>query len=108
MTLPFLIELKNKNNNLINQLTDNINSYNEIINLIDENDENNNFKKISLNYQKSIKDQTSEIKYLFFFQNTIISKIQTLCDHTFEYDLIDITPDTSKPIFYCTKCEYIK
>jgi len=30
------------------------------------------------------------------------------CKHTFVYDLIDISPDYSKTICYCSKCEYTK
>ncbi len=30
------------------------------------------------------------------------------CEHTFVEDMIDITPDKSQSITYCTKCEYTK
>ena len=30
------------------------------------------------------------------------------CEHNFVDDLIDITPDTSKHVTYCTVCEYTK
>jgi len=30
--------------------------------------------------------------------------IKTHCKHTIVYDLIDLTPDTSKTIRYCIKC----
>ena len=35
----------------------------------------------------------------------INSQIQNNCDHTWETDLIDIDPDRSQTIKYCTKCE---
>ena len=35
-------------------------------------------------------------------------KINDLCKHTFEDDLIDITPDESKHISYCTVCGFTK
>ncbi len=105
----FLIELKNKNNELIYKITENINMYNEIIDLINEtNDTNININQILLNYQNGVKDQTNELNYLNIIQDNIIKKIQSFCEHTFEYDLIDITSDTSKTIFYCTKCEFTK
>ena len=111
----FLIELKNKNNELIYKITENINMYKEIIDFINETTETNNINinnininYILLNYQNGVKDQTNELNYLNFIQDIIIKKIQSLCHHTFEYDLIDITPDTSKTIFYCTKCEFTK
>lgn len=31
----------------------------------------------------------------------------TVCEHKFVRDLIDITPDKSKEIIYCIFCEYI-
>jgi hypothetical protein len=34
--------------------------------------------------------------------------ISSNCDHTFVEDMIDITPDKSQIITYCTKCEYTK
>jgi helix-turn-helix protein len=30
------------------------------------------------------------------------------CEHSFVEDMIDITPDKSQIITYCTKCEYTK
>lgn len=105
----FLIELKNKNNELIYKISENITMYNEIIDFINETTETNiNINHILLNYQNGVKDQTNELNYLNIIQDIIIKKIQSFCEHTFEYDLIDITPDTSKTIFYCTKCEFTK
>ncbi len=109
----FLIELKNKNNELIYKISENITMYNEIIDFINEqnneqNKENININPILLNYQICIKDQTNSLNCLNLNKKNIINQIQTCCEHTFEYDLIDITPDTSKTIFYCTKCEFTK
>ena len=105
----FLIELKNKNNELIYKISENITMYNEIIDLINEtNDTNININHILLNYQNGVKDQINKLNYLNVIQDIIIKKIQSFCEHTFEYDLIDITSDTSKTIFYCTKCEFTK
>lgn len=43
-----------------------------------------------------------ELKY------TIDRKIKNICIHEWVYDYIDITPDSSQPICYCSKCEITK
>ena len=46
-------------------------------------------------------------EYSFFLD--IVEKVQqyieVYCQHTIIEDLIDIDPDRSKTIYYCTKCE---
>ncbi len=37
-----------------------------------------------------------------------LQQYQTLCDHEFVTDLIDITPDKSETIVYCKHCMYSK
>jgi hypothetical protein len=37
-------------------------------------------------------------------KNKMEEYIKTHCKHTIVYDLIDLTPDTSKTIRYCIKC----
>ena len=34
----------------------------------------------------------------------IIEEYQSICNHVFIEDLIDLTPDTSKTITYCVHC----
>ena len=52
-------------------------------------------------YDKKINNLEEIIKYL----NELICNN---CEHTFVDDLIDITPDKSQNITYCTICEYTK
>lgn len=52
-------------------------------------------------YEAKISDVKMEIAN---FQKIICS----ICQHTFVEDMIDITPDKSQKITYCTKCEYTK
>jgi len=47
-----------------------------------------------------------KLRQLVFFKDFVNQKIQSLCEHTLVNDLIDITPDTSTNITYCSKCEY--
>lgn len=46
-------------------------------------------------------------EYSFFLD--IVEKVQqyieVYCQHTIIEDLIDVDPDRSKTIYYCTKCE---
>lgn len=39
-------------------------------------------------------------------QHKNIQKNNIICEHTFIYDTIDITPDYCKNIIYCSKCLY--
>jgi hypothetical protein len=47
-------------------------------------------------------------KHMLEFKTLCDNKILELCNHNFEDDMIDITPDTSKHITYCTVCGYTK
>ena len=57
-------------------------------------------KRKKLDYEEKIK----EIRDFKCFINT---KIVSLCNHNMVDDSIDISPDLSKDIKYCTHCEYI-
>lgn len=52
-------------------------------------------------YEKKINEVEISIEHL----NQIIC---SNCQHTFVEDVIDITPDRSQNITYCTICEYTK
>lgn len=41
-------------------------------------------------------------------KNMLEDKIKQLCEHEFEDDMIDITPDKSKNIIYCKICGLTK
>ena len=79
-----------------------------------------NCKKACIQLINELKDEldisTSTAKDLFFFaqKHTYLTslkeecekKIQELCNHEFETDLVDIDPDKSSTIQYCKICEY--
>lgn len=54
---------------------------------------------------KNVNKEIDEINETLFNLNKII---YLNCEHNFVDDLIDITPDTSKHVTYCTVCEYTK
>ena len=53
------------------------------------------FKEVSLNHKLHVETRLKQIQ----------TKIYELCPHQFVFDLIDLTPDTSKCIKYCELCE---
>ena len=53
------------------------------------------FKEVSLNHKSHVETRLKQIQ----------TKIYELCPHQFVFDLIDLTPDTSKYIKYCELCE---
>jgi len=65
--------------------------FNNYIDIFDDNDE----------YNKLIEDLESLKSYLE-------EKIQSMCVHDWVEDLIDIDPDRSQYICYCSKCEITK
>ena len=54
---------------------------------------------------KSVNNEINEINETLLSLNKCIFLI---CEHNFVDDLIDITPDVSKHITYCTVCEYTR
>ena len=54
---------------------------------------------------KNVNKEIDEINKTLFNLDKIIF---LNCEHNFVDDLIDITPDTSKHVTYCTVCEYTK
>lgn len=70
-------------------------------------------EKINENYQTLINEYNNEINLtqipkIIETKKMYINKINTLlyntCNHEWKYDSIDIDPDTTKSIIYCTKC----
>jgi len=58
--------------------------------------DNENTKDIFIKLKKHIKE----------FIQICDTEIEKLCSHDFVYDVVDISPDHSKQICYCTKCEF--
>jgi hypothetical protein len=78
-------------------------------------DTNLNVNEDYLQYNKDISEinnylneQDEHIKRLLFLNEKIRNKITSLCNHKWVQDMIDIDPDRSKTIEYCTRCELTK
>ena len=50
----------------------------------------------------------TKLKYLKQLKNICDARIKNLCNHEYEEDMIDITPDRSEKIIYCKICEHTK
>lgn len=74
-----------------------------------ENYENYSKDLIKCRYtQNLITDYEAKISEVKLEIDNLHQIICSNCEHTFVEDMIDITPDKSQSITYCTKCEYTK
>ena len=95
MDINYLLILKKKYENIIFFLYEIISEYNEINNLSEKCEQNEKITKYM--YEINVN------KCILLDINT---EIQKMCNHDFVDDYIDISPDETKQIRYCKKCEY--
>ena len=57
---------------------------------------------------KTKEEYIEKIKQIGCFKEFVNQKIIDKCDHNFVKDTIDVSPDLSKQIEYCSNCEYTK
>ena len=93
--IDYFLFLKKQYTNIFNYLTEIINSYEEM--LLYRND-------FLLQCHK-YKTELSEIKHLI---NNVNYSIYELCEHEFVEDEVELTPERSQKIEYCSICEYTK
>lgn len=98
--LNYFLFLEKKYSDILHNLIEINNTYEEITNL-----EHNNSTYLlrDINSKENYKKQIYEIYYCI--QQIKIEKMNH-CHHNFVDDEIDITPDKSKKIRYCSICEY--
>ena len=104
----YFLFLKKKYGNILQNLNEISNSYQEI-NSYEENEIENEKKTEFFQDNKTAKQE------LFFYKeqiqnienqiNNITTHIQNNCEHHFIRDLIDISPEKSQHITYCIICE---
>jgi hypothetical protein len=77
----------------------------------------NHYESIINNLDDTINSELDPCHKIFLIERKEhITKLKTICDnkilelcnHEFEDDMIDITPDSSKNIKYCKICGYTK
>jgi hypothetical protein len=105
MNIIFYLSLKKNYEKIKSNLENIINSYNEI-NYISTSNKNSNINPNIIfesnddiiYYKKKLNDINFQIKIIY-------NLLSITCNHNFVEDTIDITPDESKNIIYCSICE---
>ena len=109
MTFFFNIEMKKKNEQLIKELEQTIESYNDVMSCINENCDYNYLTIDLINFYNNLcvecEQQVKTIKEIIKLNNI---QIYEQCEHNFVTDTIDIDPEKEKTICYCTICELNK
>lgn len=105
----YLFELSKRNDLLINQLKDNLTTYNEIILFINQ---NKNYQYVNTDlisfYQNLIEKAEQEVAEVTLLNENIRKELHLHCEHEFITDSIDTDYDRSKTVCYCTICELNK
>ena len=105
MSLEYYLCCRKKYYEIIANLDNILEAYDTIIYCIAKHD------NLELEYIQKIKGKTffiEEREYIIKQRNKCNDVINNLCNHEFEEDMIDITPDRSQRIVYCKICEYTK
>jgi ppGpp synthetase/RelA/SpoT-type nucleotidyltranferase len=113
MDINYFLLCKKKYNNILSYFENIINECDDIINELitnmqQKNDDNiYEHVKTQLSNIYTLKNQyIQEKERINYLIKECISNIQKLCNHQFVNDSIDITPEFSEKICYCTLCEY--
>ena len=103
MCINYFLSSKKRLQNILSYLNEIKLTYSEM----EIKEENGNI--ITCDYIKNnieeTEDKICEIELTIKYLNELIFNN---CEHTFVEDVIDITPDKSQNITYCTICEYTK
>jgi hypothetical protein len=109
MTFFFNLEMKKKNENLIKDLVQTIESYNDIMSCINENCDYTYITVDLINFYNNLcVDCEEQIKIIKNIIKLNDDRIYEQCEHNFITDIIDISPEKEKTICYCTICELTK
>jgi hypothetical protein len=102
MSLEFFLLCKKNYDNIINNLNNIIEKYDDIIFNTPNNFELN---EISNTYKDKF---ILDLCYITCLRNECQNNVYNLCNHEFITDTIDISPEKSQMITYCKICEYTK
>lgn len=108
MSLDYFLLSRKKYSNILCELNEILENYDELNNIQKETFiKNNHFIEIFDN--NNTKNTFILLKnHIKEFKKICDKEIETLCDHEFVYDTIDTDLDTSKSICYCKICEITK
>ena len=109
MDINYFLLLKNKYNNILENINSIIDDCDDISDYTNEyvSDSDKALYMIfnpDLTKNKFIENK----KHIEQLKNMCIQYINSICCHEFIEDVIDITPDTSKTISYCRFCEELE
>lgn len=108
MSLNYYLSKRKMYNNLICNFNSIISEYDNFLQLSLNNMQNtNDFLNFEISQMKKQKNKMLRyLKHIDRFQIICNNHINTICSHQFENDSIDITPELSQNICYCTICGY--
>jgi hypothetical protein len=109
MTFFFNLEMKKKNENIVKELEQTIETYNDVMSSINENCDYNYITVDLINFYNNLcvecEEQVKIIKKMIKLND---DKIYEQCEHNFITDIIEIGPEKEQTICYCTICELTK
>ena len=109
MSLEYYLFCRKNYDQILHDLTDIIERYESIsvFTKLEEKNLDKNYYDIfcPVDYRNYFIEKRNRIRQN---KNICENKILELCQHEFEEDVIDITPDRSQKITYCKICEYTK
>jgi hypothetical protein len=115
MSLEYYLLCKKNFDSIISNLTEIIEKYENIFSYTDQldmvDDLNMKFSEYLFDKFQPIdsKEQFKiRLNYAKYCRTYCYRKAQQACSHEFVTDMIDITPDRSENITYCSICEYTK
>jgi hypothetical protein len=108
MSLDYYLFCRNSYDVIIRDLQDIINILEEIEEYIKKEhvEEQTNLDIILANESDNKLFFSTRKQHMHLLRNVCNTKIKELCNHNFITDTIDITPDKSQNIRYCSICEY--
>ena len=102
MSLEYYLFCRKRYDNIINYLKGIINEKELLLN------EEVKLKNEHVNLSYGINEYKNDIIFYIELRNNNEKKIYDSCKHIFEDDYIDITPERSEKITYCSICECSK
>lgn len=108
MDVLFYLSLKKNYEKIKNNLENIIYSYNEISYISTSNKNFNNKPSVSFEINDDLINYKKKLENICLTIKIINNLLFISCDHNFIEDTIDITPDKSKSIIYCSICECSK
>lgn len=100
MSVEYYLNCRKNYKRVLSDLDEMIRCYSNIANLID--DDESDYICYNLNFF------INKHKHVTRLLDICEKRIKMMCRHDYVTDLVDIDPDTSKSITYCSICEHTK